>query len=166
MVARQLELIAEDEAAMVELGRALAAALEPPAVVYLEGELGMGKTTLARGLVQACGQRGAVKSPTYTLVEPYEFESLTVYHFDLYRLGDAEELEYMGIRDYFHSRSIVLVEWPERGLGLLPPPDLVVRIDTAGSGRRLAFEAHSPRGVKWLGLMPGVPDITTKSGVK
>jgi len=165
-VDRQVELIAEDEAAMVELGRALAATLEPPAVVFLEGELGMGKTTLARGLVQACGHSGAVKSPTYTLVEPYEFESLTVYHFDLYRLGDPEELEYMGIRDYFHANSIALVEWPERGHGLLPPPDLVVRIVAAGSGRRLAFEAHSPRGVKWLGRLPGVPDITTKSGVK
>jgi tRNA threonylcarbamoyladenosine biosynthesis protein TsaE len=148
--AAAIELGAADEAAMVELGHSLAAALEPPAVIFLVGELGMGKTTLARGLVQACGHSGAVKSPTYTLVEPYEFESLTVYHFDLYRLGDPEELEYMGIRDYFHERSIVLVEWPERGHGVLPPPDLVVRIDTAGDGRCLAFEAHSPRGIKWL----------------
>ena len=166
MSATCAELIADDELAMVELGRELAAVLEPPAVIFLEGELGVGKTTLARGLVQACGHTGAVKSPTYTLVEPYEFDSLTVYHFDLYRLGDPEELEYMGIRDYFHGRSIVLVEWPKRGRGALPPPDLVVRIDMAGCGRHLAFEAHSPRGIKWLGEMPGVPDITTKSGVK
>ncbi len=159
-------IIAGDEAAMVDLGRDLASVVEPPAVIFLQGELGMGKTTLARGLVQACGHTGAVKSPTYTLVEPYEFDTLTVYHFDLYRLGEPEELEYMGIRDYFHERSIVLVEWPERGRGALPPPDLVVRIDTAGAGRCLAFEAHSPRGIKWLRQMPGVPDIKTKSGVK
>ena len=150
---------ATDETAMVALGAELGASLKGGEVVFLEGNLGMGKTTLARGLVQSFGHRGAVKSPTYTLVEPYEFEHLTVYHFDLYRLGDAEELEYMGVRDYFGDDSIALVEWSERGAGLLPPADLVIRITLAEIGRSLRFEACSERGVECIRLMPDEPDV-------
>jgi tRNA threonylcarbamoyladenosine biosynthesis protein TsaE len=135
---------------MLALGACLAAVLRGGMVVFLEGELGMGKTTLARGVVQSLGHSGAVKSPTYTLVEPYELESLTLYHFDLYRLGDAEELEFMGIRDYFGAHSVALVEWSQRGEGFLPPPDLVVTIEQQGAGRTLTFEAHSKRGVECL----------------
>jgi tRNA threonylcarbamoyladenosine biosynthesis protein TsaE len=135
-----------DESAMVALGQRLAGIAEPGCVIYLHGELGMGKTTLSRGLIQSLGHRGAVKSPTYTLVEPYEFEDFTVYHFDLYRLGDPEELEFMGIRDYFNATSICLIEWPDRGLGVLPPADLVITIEKAGSGRLAVLRSQTTAG--------------------
>ena len=145
-----LEWVAPDEDAMVAFGSRLSAVCAPGSVVFLEGELGMGKTTLARGFLRARGHEGADKSPTYTLVEPYEFGELVLYHFDLYRLGDPEELEFMGIRDYFGENSVCLVEWPERGLGVLPAPDIVVRIVSEGSGRRLAVSAATDRGRSML----------------
>ena len=131
---------------MVSLGAQLAAVCEPGLVVFLQGDLGMGKTTLCRGFIQSLGHTGAVKSPTYTLVEPYELAGLQVYHFDLYRLGDPQELEYMGIRDYFGDMSVCLVEWPERGRGALPTADLVITIEQDGAGRVLAFSALTDGG--------------------
>ncbi|MEM1111432.1 MAG: tRNA (adenosine(37)-N6)-threonylcarbamoyltransferase complex ATPase subunit type 1 TsaE [Pseudomonadota bacterium] len=149
MSASQSELPSEflpDEGAMVAAGQRLATALRPGLVVYLQGELGMGKTTFSRGLLRALGHGGAVKSPTYTLVEPYAFGELKVYHFDLYRLGDAEELEFMGIRDYFDSTSVCLVEWPERGAGVLPRADIVINIAPDNRGRRLHWQALTDLG--------------------
>lgn len=137
---------APDEDAMVALGATLAGAAEPGMVVYLNGDLGMGKTTISRGFIQSLGHTGAVKSPTYTLVEPYELESHTVYHFDLYRLGDPEELEFMGIREYFDETNVCLVEWSQRGEGILPPADLVINIEPEGEGRLVASVAASAKG--------------------
>jgi len=139
------------ESAMVAFGRGLgeafkACATERGLVVFLEGDLGAGKTTLSRGVLTACGHSGAVKSPTYTLVEPYEFQDLTVYHFDLYRLGDPEELEYLGIRDYFGPSSICLLEWPARGEGFLPAPDLTLTVSVDGEGRQVNIQGHSALG--------------------
>lgn len=158
--------LADGEEAMVELGQALGRALSAPMVIYLSGELGMGKTTLARGILRAFGHTGAVKSPTYTLVEPYALPGVTVYHFDLYRLGDPEELEFMGIRDYFGEDSIALIEWPDRGEGFLPQPDLGIRIESHGTGRILYFEAHGKAGVECIRQLPIESIETGKPGVQ
>ncbi len=138
------------EDAMVAFGRAMGNACRGErAVIYLKGNLGMGKTTLSRGFLSSFGHTGAVKSPTYTLVEPYEFDDMAVYHFDLYRLGDPEELEYMGIRDYFSGNSLCLVEWPEKGEPFLPPADLKVSIElieNGQDGRSVEISAETSTG--------------------
>jgi tRNA threonylcarbamoyladenosine biosynthesis protein TsaE len=151
MTAGTVTLLASDEASTESLGGRLGAACEPGLVVFLQGDLGMGKTTFSRGVIRALGHKGVVKSPTYTLVESYELAGLQVFHFDLYRLTDAEELEFMGIRDYFGDFSVSLVEWPERGLGALP--DLVINIMWADSGRRLTYTAATERGRRTLARM-------------
>lgn len=141
------------EDAQVAFGAALAAALKPGMIVFLNGELGAGKTTLVRGIARALGHGGAVKSPTYTLVEPYDALRIPLYHFDLYRLGDARELEYLGISDYFHDGSLVLVEWAEHGYGALPGADLVLDIEVAGTGRDIGLRAASGGGVAVCEMM-------------
>lgn len=125
----------EDEAAMLALGAQLARRFPNGGLITLHGDLGAGKTTLVRGLLRELGHTGVVKSPTYTLVEPYQVGSRDIYHFDLYRLADPEELEYMGIRDYLRPDALCLVEWPEQAGELLPIPDLQVSIHHAGSAR-------------------------------
>jgi len=114
--------------------------------IYLSGDLGAGKTTLTRGLMRGYGYQGAVKSPTYTLVEPYEFSRYNIYHFDLYRLSDPDEVEFLGVSDYFESQNLCLVEWPENGGTQLPPADLKITLAIEGRGRRVTWHANTPRG--------------------
>jgi tRNA threonylcarbamoyladenosine biosynthesis protein TsaE len=135
----------DGEAAQIAFGQRIAGHLRVPSVIYLEGDLGAGKTTLVRGVLRGLGYRGSVRSPTYTLLEPYELPVMRLYHLDLYRLSDPQELEYLGLRDLLDEQSLLLVEWPERGKGTLPPPDLRIRIDHAGEGRNLELVAESPR---------------------
>jgi len=136
-----------DSEATIAMGNTLAQLikneLKKGLVVYLHGDLGAGKTTLTRGFVQGMGHKGNVKSPTYTLVEPYELTSWNVYHFDLYRLADPEELEYMGIRDYFGENSCCFIEWPEKGQDLLPKPDLIITIEYVGEQRKITLESKT-----------------------
>lgn len=134
----------------VKLGRQLAQLLTPPCVIYLKGDLGAGKTTLSRGIVQGFGFDGAVKSPTYTLVEPYELAEVNIYHFDLYRLADPEELEYIGIREYFDNRSISIIEWPEKGAQWLAQADLLVNMYHDSEQRTVEITAQSAAGEKLL----------------
>lgn len=163
------------EEAMVELGEAIGSSLitaskenqTNSALVFFEGDLGAGKTTLCRGILQAFGHHGAVKSPTYTLVESYELDAdelstdklnaIQVHHFDLYRLGDPEELEFIGIRDYLHPGNYCLVEWPNRGEGILPVPDLNISIGVAINdrdiktvGRNINIVAEAEKGESFL----------------
>lgn len=137
-----------DETETEKLGQKLAKVLSSRICIFLEGDLGAGKTTFTRGLIRAMGYTGIVKSPTYTLVESYEFDACSVYHFDLYRLADPEELEYIGVRDYFNDKSVVVVEWPDKGDGVLPEPDLVITInyEKESSGRIAEIKANSEQG--------------------
>ncbi|QSA98553.1 tRNA (adenosine(37)-N6)-threonylcarbamoyltransferase complex ATPase subunit type 1 TsaE [Methylococcus sp. EFPC2] len=137
-----------DEAATATLAARFQAFLSAGLVVFLHGPLGAGKTAFVRGVLRAAGYAGAVKSPTYTLVEEYRLNDgdYTIFHFDLYRLTDPEELEFMGIRDYFGPRSVCFIEWPERGAGVLPPADLDLTLAMQGPGRELRMTASTPAG--------------------
>ena len=148
-----MEILLGDPEAQLAFGAHLAAALTVPCVLYLEGDLGAGKTTLTRGMLRGLGHQGAVRSPTYTLIEPYELSAIRVQHLDLYRLADAEELEYLGLRDLLGEDVLWVIEWPERGAGLLPAPDLRILIEPAGEGRRLTLLAATPRGGRVVAAM-------------
>jgi tRNA threonylcarbamoyladenosine biosynthesis protein TsaE len=144
MIQRSIFLI--DEEATLALGSRLAEKLPESCVVYLYGDLGAGKTTFIRGVLRALGYTRRVKSPTYALVEAYQLPTKNVYHFDLYRLNDPKELQYMGIEDYFASDALSFIEWPERGLGLLPVADLQCRFIHQGTGRVVQWEASTSIG--------------------
>src|SRR4249919_4033081 len=149
-----LDIKLPDEAATLRLGETLAEGLAPGRVLHLSGELGAGKTTVARGLLHALGYAGRIKSPTYTVVEPYALSSLNLYHFDFYRFGDKTEWVNSGFRDYFNPGAACIVEWPERAAELLEPPDLHVRLSMDGEGRRALIEACTSAGASWLSSLP------------
>jgi tRNA threonylcarbamoyladenosine biosynthesis protein TsaE len=134
------------DADTLALGAELASGLETGMVIYLAGELGAGKTTLARGVLRALGYGGKVKSPTFTLVELYKVSSLYLYHFDFYRFNDPAEWEDAGFREYFNADSICLVEWPQKAEGLLPPGDLTFLFHLSGTGRNVEISADTQAG--------------------
>jgi tRNA threonylcarbamoyladenosine biosynthesis protein TsaE len=131
---------------MEALGAKLAKNCEGGMTILLKGELGTGKTTLVRGFLRARGHEGPVKSPTFTLLEPYAPSGVPIYHFDLYRLSGPEELEFLGVRDYLHGGGICLVEWPEKAQGCFPTADITVEIDYKNTGRQVQIITHTPAG--------------------
>jgi tRNA threonylcarbamoyladenosine biosynthesis protein TsaE len=154
-------VLADDEATQ-SLGAALARGIATgivAGIIYLKGDLGAGKTTLARGFLRGLGHSGKVRSPTYTLVEPYALQPCRVYHLDLYRLADAEELEWLGLRDMLAEEALLLVEWPERGSGYLPAADLTIELEYTGDGRTASLQAGTAIGGQWLAAMESTDGV-------
>jgi tRNA threonylcarbamoyladenosine biosynthesis protein TsaE len=149
----EVTLYLADEQAMSDFGARIARVTQGHGLIFLEGNLGMGKTTLSRGIIRGLGHVGAVKSPTFTLVEPYEIGEVRAFHFDLYRLVDPEELEFLGIRDYFEDDALCLIEWPDKGAGFLPKPDLTITISPQDSGRSLKILSQGSRGEAWCAAL-------------
>lgn len=144
-------LFLPDEEATLKLGGSWAATVMPPLVVYLQGDLGAGKTTFTRGLLRGAGYQGTVKSPTYTIVESYPLPKFTLlHHFDLYRFTTPEEWEDAGLDDLFADNCLCLIEWPEQGGSFVPPADLTVTLENHEPGRRCTLEAHTEKGRKSL----------------
>ena len=150
---RRLSLHLPDETAQLALAAKIARQCPVGAVIFLHGDLGAGKTTFVRGFLHALGYQGVVKSPTYTLVEPYLIDNINIYHFDLYRLADPDELEYAGGRDYFNDQAICLLEWPEKAQGYLPQADLILHLNYQDSGRDLVIESGSDLGEALMGAL-------------
>ncbi|MDR4518289.1 MAG: tRNA (adenosine(37)-N6)-threonylcarbamoyltransferase complex ATPase subunit type 1 TsaE [Nitrosomonas sp.] len=139
-----------DETNTLALGKKIAAVLKPGLVIFLNGNLGAGKTTLVRGILHGLGHQHAVKSPTYNLVEIYKFSRLYLYHFDFYRFNDPYEWEEAGFRDYFNADTICLIEWPEKAFGLLPDADLDINFQILETGRNLSIKADTDAGEQCL----------------
>lgn len=148
---------AVDEPALCAIATRLATAAGEGGVIYLEGDLGAGKTTFARALLTSLGVGERVKSPTYSLIETYRAGALDAHHLDLYRIADAGELEWLGLADLWTPRALVLVEWPERGTGSLPPADLVVHFRHAGDRREVVAEPRSALGERLVAALSVVP---------
>lgn len=146
-----------DENATLALGAQIAAALQPGMTIFLEGDLGAGKTTLTRGILRGLGFAGRVKSPTYTLVEPYAVSNLNLYHFDLYRFQDPMEWVDAGFRDYFNPQTICLIEWADKAQGLLPAADWTIRLAPSGEGRSIEIQAHTEHGTACLAQLATPP---------
>ncbi|MCK8516117.1 tRNA (adenosine(37)-N6)-threonylcarbamoyltransferase complex ATPase subunit type 1 TsaE [Methylonatrum kenyense] len=156
MSASSLERLLPDPAATERLGADLARALgQRPIVIHLQGDLGAGKTTLARGLLRALDHAGPVRSPTYTLMEPYSLGCRRVLHLDLYRMADPEELEYLGLREEVGKANLILVEWPEQGGELLPAADLLVALRDQDEGRMASVQALTREGLNLLARLAG-----------
>lgn len=147
----EARLMLSDEAATLAAGEALAKAMPEGVIIYLHGDLGAGKTTLMRGVLRGLGHQGKVKSPTYTLVEPYELGARHLYHFDLYRLSAPSELLELGMQDYADGQAACWIEWPEKGRGYLPPADLECFLSYHGEARLLVMKANTAKAVGWLG---------------
>ncbi|HID83030.1 MAG TPA: tRNA (adenosine(37)-N6)-threonylcarbamoyltransferase complex ATPase subunit type 1 TsaE [Chromatiales bacterium] len=141
-----MEIFLADEAATQDFAVRLAPLLKHLSLVTLSGDLGSGKTTLVRGILIAMGYEGRVKSPTYSLVEPYTVNGQRIYHLDLYRLADPEELEYIGVTDYLDGEALALIEWPEKAAGWLPEPDIKINLKVQGQGRSCVLNAGSDAG--------------------
>lgn len=153
-MAHDITLSLADEVATLALGARLAQAIGTGQTVYLHGDLGAGKTTLVRGLLHGLGHVGKVKSPTYTLVEPYVISGLNIYHFDLYRFNDPEEWDAAGFRDYFNPESVCLVEWPEKAREVLPDPDLDIELSPQAGARVVKLIANTDAGRQTLKALP------------
>jgi tRNA threonylcarbamoyladenosine biosynthesis protein TsaE len=152
-----------EEAGTIALGAALARALQPGLTIYLHGDLGAGKTALTRSMLHALGHNGHVKSPTYTLAEPYTVtiadQTVSVIHFDLYRMASAEEFLDAGFREYFNHQTICVIEWPEKAEAVLPPPDISISLAVAGEGRDVELQALSDQGVECLNRLKFAPNL-------
>lgn len=146
----RIALVLADENATMDFSRRLAAQLQLGIVIYLQGDLGAGKTTLVRGVLNALGYAGRVKSPTYTLLEPYQAAGLDLRHFDLYRMSNEEEWESAGFRDEFNGHNIFFIEWPDKARNLLPPADVEIVFEILPQGRRVEISGHTQIGKKCL----------------
>lgn len=161
--AHSFTTLLHEEAGTLALGTSLARALTPGLIIYLHGDLGAGKTTLTRAILHALGYPGHVKSPTYTLAEPYTVQigqqSVQVIHFDLYRMVSAEEFLDAGFREYFNHQTICIIEWPEKAASVLPSPDISVTLSLAGNGRHVELQGLSQQGVECLKRLKFAPNL-------